>query len=408
MPKQTLPLTDVAVKNARPKDKRYKLADGDGLYLEVLPMGGKFWRMKYRLGGVEKRLVFGLWPAISLKQARQLREEARSLLAAGVDPGQKRKQDRAEAIADAENTFEKVAHEWLDHMAASWTASTGKTNINRLAQDIFPHLGAKPIKEIGAPELLAVLRRVEARGAKETAKRLRSLCGQVFRYAVSTGRCERSPAEDLKGALAKARPKHFASITNPRGVAGLLRSIDGYEGSAETRAALKLAPLTFTRPGELRQAEWSEIDMEAQEWRIPAEKMKMRDAHIVPLSRQAVAILRELHPVTGDGRFCFPSERTKDRPMSNNTINAALRRMGFAREEMTGHGFRAMASTLLHEQGWMPDVIERQLAHAERNKVKAAYNRAEYLPERRRMMQAWADYLNDLRTGLHVEPTANK
>ena len=404
MPKKVLPLTDVQIRNARPKEKNFKLSDGDGLYLEVLPTGGKSWRMKYRLGGIEKRLVFGLWPDVSLKQARQLREDTRSLLAEGVDPGAKRKRDKAETLTNTENTFEKIAREWLARMSLSWAPHTRKTNIGRLELDVFPHLGARPIKEIAAPELLAVLRGVEPRGAEETARRLRTLCGQVFRYAVATGRCERDPASDLRGALAKAKPGHFASITDPREVAGLLRVLDGYTGSPETLAALRLAPLLFVRPGELRQAEWSEIDLEAAEWRIPAEKMKMRDAHIVPLSTQAVAILEELRPLTGDGRFCFPSGRTKDRPMSNNTVLAALRRMGFSKDEMTGHGFRAMASTMLHEQGWPSDVIERQLAHAERNKVKAAYNRAGYLPERRRMMQAWSDYLDALKAGGKVIP----
>jgi len=404
MPKKALPLTDAQIRNAKSQDRPFKLSDGGGLYLEVLPTGGKSWRMKYRFGGIERRIVFGLWPDVSLKQARQLREDARSLLADGLDPGEKRKRDKAEAITDAESTFEKVAREWLARMSTSWTEHTGKTNVSRLELYVFPYLGARPIKEIAAPELLAVLRRVESRGAEETARRLRTLCGQVFRYAVATGRCERDPAADLRGALAKAKPTHFASVTVPREVAGLLRALDSYTGNPETLAALKLAPLVFVRPGELRQAEWSEIDLEAAEWRIPAEKMKMRDAHIVPLSRQAITILAELHPLTGDGRFCFPSGRTKDRPMSNNTVNAALRRMGFSRDEMTGHGFRAMASTLLHEQGWPSDVIERQLAHAERNKVKAAYNRAGYLPERRRMMQSWSDYLDALKAGGKVIP----
>jgi len=256
MPKKVSPLTDVQIKNAKSQEKPFKLADGGGLYLEVLPTGGKSWRMKYRLGGIEKRIVFGLWPDVSLKQARQLREDARSLLADGLDPGEKRKRDKAEAITDAESTFEKVAREWLARMSTSWTEHTGKTNASRLELYVFPYLGARPIKEIAAPELLAVLRRVESRGAEETARRLRTLCGQVFRYAVATGRRERDPAADLRGALAKAKPTHFASVTAPREVAGLLRALDSYTGNPETLAALKLAPLVFVRPGELRQSLW--------------------------------------------------------------------------------------------------------------------------------------------------------
>jgi integrase len=393
-----MPLTDITVRNSKASDKTLRLKDERGLYLEVNPKGGKWWRLRYWMNGKENRLSLGVYPDVSLKDARDRRDEARKLIANGVDPAQVRKEEKAEALESAE-TFETIAREWHARVSPSWTASTAKTNITRLELDIFPYIGTKQIKDIAAPELLAALRRVESRGAEETARRLRTLCGQVFRYAVATGRCERDPAADLRGALAKAKPKNFASIRDPREVAGLLRAIDNYAGSPETLAALKLAPLVFVRPGELRHAEWAEIDLESAEWRIPAEKMKMRDSHIVPLSKQAVALLRELHLLTGHGRYCFPSERTKDRPMSENTVNAALRRMGYSKEEMTGHGFRAMASTLLHEQGWQSDVIERQLAHAERNKVKAAYNRAGHLPERRRMMQAWADYLDALKAG---------
>ncbi|WP_243311515.1 tyrosine-type recombinase/integrase [Fundidesulfovibrio agrisoli] len=396
-------LTDIAVKNAKPGPKPYKMADERGLVLEVRPNGGKWWRLRYRFEGKEKMLSLGVYPDVALKEARERRDEARKLLANGVDPSQARKDGKA-LEAEQADTFEAVAREWHARIASSWTERTAKTNISRLELDVFPFLGRRQIKEISASELLAVLRRVESRGAEETARRLRTLCGQVFRYAVATGRCERDPASDLRGALSKGKPKNFASITDPREVAALLRAIDGYSGTPETQAALKLAPLTFVRPGELRRAEWSEFDLEAAEWRIPAEKMKMREAHIVPLSKQAVAILRELQPLTGRGRYCFPSGRTQDRPMSENTINAALRRLGYSKEEMTGHGFRAMASTLLHEQGWPSDVIERQLAHAERNKVKAAYNRAGHLPERRKMMQAWAEFLAVLKSGVKVVP----
>jgi integrase len=402
MPKSSQ-LTDIAVKNAKPGPKPYKLKDERGLFLEVRPNGGRWWRLRYFFTGKEKMLSLGVYPDVSLKDARERRDEARKLLASGVDPSQARKDGKTLSLEQAE-TFEAIAREWHARMASSWTEQTAMTNIGRLELDIFPYLGARPIKQIAAPDVLAALRRVESRGAEETARRLRTLCGQVFRYAVATGKCERDPAADLRGALTKAKPKNFASITDPREVAGLLRAIDDYTGSPETLAALQLAPLTFVRPGELRHAEWAEINLDAAEWRIPAEKMKMRDAHIVPLSRQAVSVLQGLHPLTGQGRYCFPSERTKDRPMSENTVNAALRRMGYGKEEMTGHGFRSMASTLLHEQGWQSDVIERQLAHAERNKVKAAYNRAGHLPERRKMMQAWADYLDALKSGAKVVP----
>jgi integrase len=271
-----------------------------------------------------------------------------------------------------------------------------------LEQGIFPWLGAKPIREIAAPDLLAALRRIEERGAIETAHRTKQACGQVFRYAVATGRAERDPTGDLRGAIPPANGKRFATITEPKAVGKLLRAIEGYEGSFIVRCALRLAPLVFVRPGELRTAEWAEFDLERAEWRIPGEKMKMKSPHMVPLSRQALEVLGELHPLTGSGRYLFPGERSKDRPMSSNTVNAALRRMGYGSDEMTGHGFRAMACSILNEQGWNPDAIERQLAHAERSKVRAAYLRSEYLDERRRMMQAWADYLDGLKNGAEV------
>ncbi|MDP1845501.1 MAG: site-specific integrase, partial [Candidatus Moranbacteria bacterium] len=299
---------------------------------------------------------------------------------------------------------EAVAREWFKKMSTVWVPRHAETIIRRLESYVFPQLGQRPINEVTAPELLAMLRKLEAQGTVETAHRVKQICGQVFRYAIATGRTDRDPAADLRGALTPAKPKRMASITDPKGAAGLLRAIDGYHGSFVTACALKLAPLVFVRPGELRQAEWSEIDLEAAEWRIPADKMKMKSPHIVPLSRQAIDILREIHQLTGNGKYVFPSLRTGSRPMSNNTVNAALRRMGFSKEEMTGHGFRSMASTLLNEQGWNRDAIERQLAHAERNKVRAAYNYAEFLPERRKMMQAWADYLDDLKAGAKIIP----
>jgi len=278
-----------------------------------------------------------------------------------------------------------------------WTEGHSKTIIRRLELNIFPWLGTRPVASITAPELLAVLRRIEDRGALETAHRVKQICGQVFRYAIATGRGERDPSADLRGALPPAKPKRMATITDPKQISELLRVIDGYEGHLITKCALRFAPLVFVRPGELRQAEWQEINFDQAEWKIPAEKMKMRISHIVPLSTQAIEILKEIEPLTGRSRYVFPSLRTAERPMSNNTVLAALRRLGYAKEEMSGHGFRAMASTVLHEQGWRSDIIERQLAHAERNSIKAAYNHAQHLPERRRMMQAWADYLGMLK-----------
>jgi len=290
-----------------------------------------------------------------------------------------------------------VAREWFERYSKKWAASHGDRIIRRLERDIFPWIGHRPVGEISAPDLLMVLRRIENRGAIETSHRALQNCSRVFRYSVATGRAERDPSGDLRGALTPVREKHHASITEPKGVGELMRAIEGYQGSVITKCALRLAPLVFVRPGELRRAEWEEFDLEGGEWRIPASRMKAREKHIVPLSRQAVAILRELHAATGDNRFLFPGARTNGRSMSENTVNAALRRLGYSREEMTGHGFRSMASTLLNEQGWNRDAIERQLAHGERNSVRAAYNFAEHLPERRRMMQAWADYLDQLR-----------
>jgi integrase len=390
-----MPLTNTALRAAKPRAKAFKLFDAGGLYLEVSPAGGKWWRWKYRYGGKEKRLSLGVYPDVTLKSAREKRDTARRHLAAGIDPGQVRKAERL-AQAGAES-FEAIAREWHAKFSPGWVASHGDRILRRLESDVFPWLRGRPIAEIKAPELLSLLRRIESRGAQETAHRAMQNCGQVFRYAVATGRAERDPTGDLRGALPPSKEKHHASIIEPKRIGALLRAIDAYEGFFVTKCALRLAPLVFVRPGELRNAEWQEIDLDKAEWRIPAERMKMREQHIVPLSRQAVEILRELEPLTNRGieakpnasRFIFPSARTRMRPMSHNAVLAALRRMGYAKEEMTGHGFRSMASTLLHEQGWNHQVIERQLAHAERNAVSAAYNFAEHLPERRKMMQAW-------------------
>jgi len=394
-------LKDTAIRNAKPKEKQYKLYDEKGLYL-LVNKAGKYFRFDYCYAGKRKTLALGVYPGVKLAEARERRDNARKLLQNDIDPAQYKKETKAMRKDQAVNSFEAIAREWFTKNKHIWTEGHSRTIIRRLELNIFPWLGTRPVASISAPELLAVLRRIEDRGALETAHRVKQICGQVFRYAIATGRAERDPSADLRGALPPTRPKHMATITEPKQVGELLRSIDGYEGHLITKCALRLAPLVFVRPGELRQAEWQEINFQNMEWKIPAEKMKMRTPHIIPLAKQAIYILKDLEPLTGKGRYIFPSLRTSERPMSDNTVLAALRRMGYAKEEMSGHGFRAMASTILHEQGWPSDIIERQLAHAERNSIKAAYNHAQHLPERRRMMQAWADYLDTLRIGSKV------
>ncbi len=403
MPRRIAPLSDIKVRTIKPTEKPQKLFDGGGLFLLVTPTGGKLWNFKYRFEGKEKKLSFGVYPDVALVEARQRREEARILLANGVDPSDTKKAQKTAGTQETD-TFETIAREWHGKFAPTWASSHGDKIIRRLELYVFPWLGARQIKTITAQELLAVLRRIEAKGTLETAHRTQQNCGQVFRYGVATGRAERDPSGDLRGAIPPASGKHMATITDPKEIAGLLRSIDDYKGGIITRCALQLAPLVFVRPGELRQAEWAEINLEAAEWRIPAEKMKAGVLHIVPLSRQALAVLQEIQPLTGHGRFVFPSPRTGSRPMSSNAVLSALRRMGYAKDEMSGHGFRSMASTLLNEQGWNRDAIERQLAHAERNSVRAAYNYAEFMPERKKMMQAWADYLDGIKAGAKIIP----
>ena len=399
-------LTDVSIRNSRPKDKAFKMSDGGGLYLLVNPNGSRLWRFDYRFDGKRKTLSMGVYPETSLREARERRDEAKKKIESGIDPSHARKAKK-ESDSGAD-TFETIAREWFEKFSPTWSPSHGDRIIRRLERDIFPWLGKRSIKDIKAPELLAVLRRIESRGAVETAHRASQNCGQVFRYAVATGRTEGDPSGDLRGAIPPTTTKHHASITDPKEIGGLLRAIDSYEGGLVVRCALKLAPLLFVRPGELRRGEWSEIDFEKMEWRIPAEKMKMREQHIVPLSRQALGLLRELQPLTGEGKYLFPSPRSWDRPMSENAVLAALRRMGYSGDQMTGHGFRSMASTILNEQGWNRDAIERQLAHAERDEIRAAYNYAQHLPERRKMMQAWADYLDELRTDGQILPFKTK
>lgn len=399
-----MPLNDLKVRTAKPKEKPYKLSDIDGLYLLITEKGHKWWRFRYRYDGKEKLLSLGTYPEISLLDARQRRDEARRQIAHGIDPGAVRKAQKQTGTEEKE-TFEVIAREWHTKYSQTWASSHSIKIMNALKRDLFPWIGSKPILNIKAPELLAALRRVESRGALVTAHRLRIIAGQVFRYAVATGRCERDPAADLRGALTPAKEAHLASITDPKAVAPLLRSIDGYEGSFVVKCALRLAPLFFVRPGELRQAEWAEIDLDEAVWNIPASKMKTKQAHIVPLCRQAIEILKEIQPLTSASKYVFPSGRTFARPMSNNAVNAALRRMGFDKETMTGHGFRAMARTILDEVLQVrPDFIEHQLAHAVRDPNGRAYNRTAHLEERRKMMQKWADYLDGLKAGAKVIP----
>ncbi len=387
-----MPLTETTIRHVKTAPRAIKLFDERGLFLLVQPTGSRCWRFKYRFNGKEKLLALGVYPDVPLKLARDRRDEARRFVADGIDLSAKRQAEKHSRT----DTFGAIAREWLalqEHQLSAATFKKAKWTFETL---LFPRLGDRPIAAIKAPDLLATLRKIEARGTYETTHRAKQRCGQVFRFAIATGRAERDISADLRGALAPVATKNRAALTDPSRVAELLRAIDGYRGSPTTTYALKLASRTFVRPGELRYAEWSEIDFDNAEWRIPAARMKMGELHIVPLARQVVTWLRELHSMTGRGKFLFPSLQTKLRPISENTVNVALRRLGYTRDEMTGHGFRAMASTLLNEKGWHPDVIELQLAHAERNKVRAAYNRAQRLAERRAMMQAWADYLDAL------------
>ncbi|WP_345777377.1 integrase arm-type DNA-binding domain-containing protein [Lysobacter sp. MMG2] len=392
-------LTQVSIKGAKPGSRPVRMFDGGGLYLEVMPDGRRYWRHKYRFAGKEKRISHGVFPEVSLAEARARRDEARKVLASGIDPSQKRKAQKLHAEVAHANTFEAVATEWLNLQKRKWSAATYDKAKWALEAHIFKHLGSRPIDLIEPSELLAVLRRIEDSGKHETAHRTRAKCGQVFRYAIATNRAKRDPSADLRGALAPLVSRSYSAVTRPADIGDLLRTLHGYEGLYSTCSALRMAPYVFVRPGELRKAEWSEFNLDAAEWRIPGSKTKMRRDHIVPLSKQVVEILQELEPLTAKGRYLFPSVRSPKEPMSENTINAALRRLGYDKETMTGHGFRAMASTVLNEMGWSSDVIERQLAHAERNKVRAVYNRAEYLSERKQMMQAWADHLDQLRAG---------
>ena len=398
-----MPLTDTATRNAKPAVKAFKMFDAGGLFLIVTPAGGKWWRLRYRMDGKEKTLSLGVYPDVSLKDARARRDAARKLLADGVDPSEQRKDDKAERLLQATNSFEAVTREWCEKKSSSWVPAYAERLLRRFERDIFPSIGKKPIAEIKPPLLLATIRKIEARGAIETAHRAMQDCGQVFRYAIATGRAERDIAADLRGSLEPVQVTHYAAVTDPLKVAELLRTLDGYQGSMVVKSALRLAPLLFVRPGELRTAQWADIDLDGGEWRYFITKTKTE--HLVPLCRQAVEVLRELYELTGQGRYVFPGHRSVSVPMSNNAVLAAMRRMGITGDEMTGHGFRAMARTILDEELVVrPDFIEHQLAHAVRDANGRAYNRTSHLPARKEMMQAWADYLDKLKAGADVVP----
>lgn len=392
---------DIVFRNAKPKEKAYKISDEKGLFMYVTPQGNKYWRLKYRFGGKEKLLALGVYDDVTLAKARVKRDEARKLLADDIDPGEHRKIMKKVSDERSANSFEVVAREWFIKYSATWVKSHADKIIQRFERDIFPWIGNKPITEVTPPVLLSVIQRIEERGALETAHRALSNCGQVFRYAIGTGRAERDSSQDLKGALPPVKTKHFAAQTDPKRFGELLRIIEDYEGSLIVRCALRLAPLVFVRPGELRHAKWEDIDFDAAQWSYIVTKTDT--PHIVPLATQAISILKELHPLTGSSTFVFPSARSNDRPMSDNAILAALRRLDISKEEATGHGFRATARTLLDEVlAVRPDLIEHQLAHAVRDPNGRAYNRTAHLPERRKMMQEWADYLDLIKRGSHA------
>lgn len=393
-----MPLTHYALLNAQPREKAYRLFDGYGLYVEVSPSGGKYWRLKYRFQGREQRLALGIFPAVGLKAARLRCMEARTQIAGGINPLAERKLAK-QRLRRKDESFEAIAREWYAAFSKNWTPTHGDRIIRRLETYVLPWIGKVPIREVTAMNVLECLRRLEQQNTHDTARRVLRYCSQTLRYAaIITGRAETDVLNGLHGALAPRNTQHLASIKTPKAVGALLRAIDGYDGRLTTKFALRFAPLVFVRPGELRHALWRDFDFLQCEWRIPADQMKGRQVHIVPLSSQAMSLLRELQPFTGACPCVFPSERVSARPMSNNTLNAALRRLGYGHDDMTAHGFRSMASTLLNELGWSTDAIERQLAHGERDGVRAVYNYAEYLPERRLMMQGWANYLDHLRS----------
>jgi integrase len=402
MPKRITPLSEIQVRNAKPKDHEYKLMDGYGLFLLVTPTSGKLWRFDYRLGDKRKTMAIGTYPAVSLAEARQRREDAKKLLANSVDPSEIKKAQKAAQVEAAANTFEAIARDWHANSKPDWSDNHAERLLKRLEQDVFPFIGSKPISDIKTPEIVEILKRVATR-TLETAHRIKTAFYHIFHYAKLHGKIENNPAADLRKILPTVKYTHMAAPTDPKEVTPLLRAIDAFEGSFIVKCALQLAPLVFVRPGELRKAEWSEFDLDAATWNIPAEKMKMRQPHLVPLSRQVVAILKELQQLTGHSRYVFPCHRSPLRCMSENTVNASLRRMGFDKTEITGHGFRAMARTMLHEiLQFTPDAIEAQLAHAVPDRLGRAYNRTSHLAERKKMMQQWADYLDALKAGAKV------
>ena len=396
-------LTANAVKHAKPRSKPYKLSDRDGLYLLVTPTGIRYWRMNYRFAGQQRTLSFGRWPEILLGEAREMLLDARRSLGKGLDPLEQAKLEKIAKSIAASNSFQAVAEEWLEKIEKEGLAAITLKKARWLLAQTYPALGKRPISEITAHELLLVLKKVEGTKRYDTANRIRSTCSQVFRYAIATARANRDICADLRGALVTPRTNHRAAITTPTEASGLLRAIEDYDGHQLTQIALRLLPHLFVRPGELRWAEWREFDFDKRVWTIPDHKMKMRRPHAVPLSRQALSIIEEIEHDASYSDFLFPSLRSVDRPMSDNTINAALRRLGFSKDQMTGHGFRAMAATLLNEMGtWNPDAIERQLAHADGNSIRRAYARGQYWDERVRMMQHWSDYLDQLREGATI------
>ncbi len=395
-----MPLTDTEVRNAKPKGTQYKLADAEGMYLLVTPSGAKYWRLKYRYGGKEKVLALGVYPEVRLPDARQRRAEAKASLAENRDPGFERKTEKLVAAFRAGNTFEGVAREWWEAKRNGWSESHTQATLHRLEKELFPVLGGRPVAEIEPAELLGVIRTVEARGALELASKTLIVAGQVFRYAIATSRAKSDPTRDLRGALKRGEARHYNALKESD-LPEFLKKLAIYDGHHLTRHAIRLLMLTFVRTNELRAAQWTEFNFDKAEWRIPAERMKTRVEHIVPLSAQAICTLEQIKTLSGKRDHLFPNEHNPKKCMSENTILYALYRMGY-RGRATGHGFRATASTILNEQGWRGDVIERQLAHAEKNKVRAAYHRSQYLDDRRRMMQSWADYLDGMASGAKV------
>jgi integrase len=397
-----MPLTAAKVNKSKPRMKQYKLADSEGMYLLITPNGSKYWRLKYRFNKKEKTLALGVYPKVSLAEARCKRESAKKELEQGVDPTAKRKQDKQHALLSAENNLEAIAREWHEQKKGEWTEAHAKRVLDSLESEVFSHVGSLPIADIVTQDLLSVLRRVEKRGALDVASRVLQRLNSIFRYGVQTGRIKSNPAIDLKGVLKTRKVQHRPAL-KANELPGFFTKLDNYQGDPVTIYALRLLMLTFVRPGELRGARWTEFDIKAAEWRIPSERMKMRHEHVVPLSKQAISVIEDLKPLSSRNDLLFPNRNGNGKIMSENTLTYALYRMGY-HSRATAHGFRATASTILNEQGWNADVVERQLAHKERNKVRAAYHRAEYLKERIKMMQWWADYLDGIRQSSNVTP----